>query len=188
MNRSFRKVHRKIAPILFLPLLLSAVTGIVYRLGFSWFQMPPRWGGVLLSIHQGGYLGAPLRSIYVLLLGLGLLGLGVTGLTMLQRWRDRPRSLTAQGSARRFHRVLAPLIVLPLIVSALSGVILRLSQSWFGVSGEPIRILLALHQGSYLGPILHPFYVLLVGAGLLFMLLSGINLTGIVHRRRSSST
>ena len=33
---NFRKLHRKIAPILFLPLLLSALTGISYRIGRSW--------------------------------------------------------------------------------------------------------------------------------------------------------
>ena len=32
-----RKIHRILAPFMFLPLTVSAVTGVIYRLGKSWF-------------------------------------------------------------------------------------------------------------------------------------------------------
>jgi hypothetical protein len=35
MNINLRKLHRKVAPVLFLPLFLSAITGIGYRIGKS---------------------------------------------------------------------------------------------------------------------------------------------------------
>ena len=52
-KRIFRKVHRKIAPILFLPLMLSALTGIGYRLGKSWFGMSGEQGEIFFIIYQG---------------------------------------------------------------------------------------------------------------------------------------
>ena len=79
---NWRKIHRFIAPILFLPLLLTTVTGVTYRLGRSWFGMSKDFAKVFLDIHQGAFLGADLRSFYVLLNGLGLVGLIVTGIVM----------------------------------------------------------------------------------------------------------
>ena len=43
---NWRKVHRFIAPILFLPLLLTTITGVAYRLGRSWFDIPFSAGDV----------------------------------------------------------------------------------------------------------------------------------------------
>lgn len=78
----WRKLHRFIAPILFLPLLLTTITGVAYRVGRSWFGMSKDVGKILLSLHQGSFLGEELRTFYVLLDGLGLVGLIVTGIIM----------------------------------------------------------------------------------------------------------
>jgi hypothetical protein len=91
---NWRKIHRFIAPILFLPILLTTVTGVAYRLGRSWFKIPKGEGSLaetLLSIHQGGFLGEQLRPYYVLLDGLGLVGLLVTGMFMMGLFGKRPR-------------------------------------------------------------------------------------------------
>ena len=90
---NWRKIHRFIAPILFLPLLLTTITGVIYRVGRSWFGMSKELGKVFLDIHQGAFLGADLRTFYVLLDGLGLIGLIITGLVMsgmFGRKRRRP--------------------------------------------------------------------------------------------------
>lgn len=79
-----RKLHRKIAPILFLPLLLSALTGVSYRIGRSWFGLSNEFGNLMMTIHEGRYLGKPLVPIYVLLTGLGLIGIVITGISMLK--------------------------------------------------------------------------------------------------------
>ena len=91
---NWRKIHRFIAPILFLPLLLTTITGIAYRLGRSWFDIPKGKGTLaetLLTIHQGGFLGEQLRPYSVLLDGLGLIGLIVTGIIMMGLLGKRPR-------------------------------------------------------------------------------------------------
>lgn len=78
------KLHRKIAPIIFIPLFLTAFTGIAYRLGRSWMGLSEEKADILLIIHQGEFLGEPLVPIYVLSVGLGLIAMLVTGLTMVR--------------------------------------------------------------------------------------------------------
>ena len=184
-NFRWRKLHRKIAPIVFLPLFLCAITGIFYRLGYSWFSLSREQGELLLSIHEGSYLGNQLKPVYVLLVGLGLLGMIVSGLTMTKLFGDsRPERAESKLNWRKVHRLAAPIVFLPLTVSAVTGLLYRLGRNWFGLSGEQTRIFLIIHQGSYLGDFLKPIYVLLVGLGLIGMLVTGINMTGIFRKRR----
>lgn len=88
---NFRKLHRQVAPIIFIPLLLTALTGVTYRLAQSWFGIEEDAAEIFMVIHQGSYLGKELRPFYVLLLALGVIGLIVTGLTMTKFFgRARP--------------------------------------------------------------------------------------------------
>lgn len=184
-KRTFRKIHRKIAPILFLPLVLSALTGLSYRLGKSWFGMSSDNAEIFMIIHQGEYLGDQLKPIYVLLLGLGLLGAIASGLTMTAIFNKNPKSPpNSQINFRKVHRLLAPIIFLPLIISALTGIIYRIGKSWFGMSADTAHIFMQIHQGEYFGDFGKPIYVLLVAIGLIAMLITGINMTGIFRKPR----
>ena len=82
-----RKVHRVLAIIFSLPLLISAVTGIAYQMGGKWFGADKEVLKFLLSIHQGSWLGNTWRPFYILFLGLGLIGLCLTGIRMVIRNR-----------------------------------------------------------------------------------------------------
>ncbi|MEA5419467.1 PepSY domain-containing protein [Spirulina sp. CCNP1310] len=178
---NFRQLHRKIAPILFLPLLLTALTGVGYRLGRAWFNLPHEIGDVLLGVHQGSFVGKPLVPIYVLWMGLGLLGLVVTGIVMIkQRW-GKPQS--KQGH-RWLHRGVGAIACLPLLMSAITGISFRLGKTWFGLSDAQGSFLMALHEGRYLGNALRPFYVLMVGLGLGVLLFTGIQMTGIFRPKK----
>ena len=183
MSVAFRKLHRRIAPILFLPLLATALTGVAYRLGRSWFGIPSSVADFFLVIHQGEYLGQPLVPIYVLLVGVGLIGLIVTGLTMIKRPGNRPQNRT-QLTLRKSHQILAPIVFLPLLVSAVTGIAYRLGKAWFGISNQQAATFLRIHQGTYLGPSWRVIYVFLLGLGLVAMLFTGIKMTGIFPRRR----
>lgn len=91
---NWRKLHRFIAPIIFLPIFLTTITGVAYRLGRSWFNIPKGDGTLaetLMMIHQGGFLGKQLIPFYVLLDGIGLIGLLVTGLFMMGIFKKRRR-------------------------------------------------------------------------------------------------
>ena len=74
---------------------------------------------------------------------------------------------------RTLHRTLAPIVLLPLLITVTTGVIYRLSKDWFGFSRDQVHFLMTLHEGEYLGPTLEPIYVLLNGLGLLWMLVTG---------------
>ena len=91
---NWRKLHRFIAPIIFLPIFLTTITGVAYRLGRSWFNIPKGYGTfteTLMMIHQGEFLGKQLMPFYVFLDGLGLIGLLVTGLFMMGILKKRRR-------------------------------------------------------------------------------------------------
>ena len=81
-KRTLRKLHRQLAPILFIPFLLTATTGIIYRIGNSWFGMPAKYAKLMMYIHQGTFVGNQLRPIYVLLNGLGLVAMLISGIVM----------------------------------------------------------------------------------------------------------
>ncbi len=77
---------------------------------------------------------------------------------------------------RQFHRQVAPIILLPFLITAMTGVAYRLGRSWFGLSRDQAHWLMEIHQGDFLGKQLEPIYVFLNGLGLLFMLATGIGI------------
>jgi uncharacterized iron-regulated membrane protein len=181
----FVKLHRQLALPLFVPLLLTGISGVAYRLGRSWLGLPKSFGQAMMTIHEGGFLGEPLVPFYVALVGLGLLALIGSGAALWFRFRRRsPAKLPPE---RNIHRLLAPIALLPLMLSAGTGIAYRLSINWLGVSEEQVKFLLKLHEGAYLGSTLRPFYVLLVGAGLLILLWTGVQMLGLARRTRRES-
>ena len=74
---------------------------------------------------------------------------------------------------RQWHRTLAPIVLLPLVVTVTTGVSYRIAKNWFGLSRDQVHILMSIHEGEYLGETLEPLYVLFNGLGLLWMLVTG---------------
>lgn len=183
MALNFRKIHRQSAPIIFIPLLLTSLTGVGYRLGRSWFGLSGDVASVLKAIHKGGFLGETLMPFYVLLMGIGLIGMVVTGLMLVRRKRNPNR--VSPKDQRWLHRALAIAGFVPLTISALTGIAYSLGESWFDLSPEASRVLMRLHQGSYLGPFLRVIYALLIGLCLVVLLVTGINMTGILRKHRA---
>jgi uncharacterized iron-regulated membrane protein len=190
----FRTVHRRIALVLIPLLAVSAVTGLTYRIGRNWFKMSDETGKVVRSIHEGAYLGDAIAPFYVLFTGGGLLLLIVTGVTMWRR-SDFPggRGSAASGVAkahpprrtvRWFHRIASIVLVLPLAVTALTGIGFRLTQSWLGWPKERAQWLMDVHQGTLLlGKDYRLYYVLFTGAALLLMLATGAKLIRLFRGR-----
>lgn len=88
-TRKLRQLHRKIAPVVFIPLFLTAFTGVAYRVARSWFGVSDEIGEALMFIHQGTFLGKELRVFYVILNALGLLAMLFTGIIMTGIFRSR---------------------------------------------------------------------------------------------------
>lgn len=85
----FRQMHRILAPIMILPILLTLITGSLYQLvdlggkgdAFGW----------LLELHKGHFGILNLEIIYPFLNALGLLTLAITGISMWFQMRRNPR-------------------------------------------------------------------------------------------------
>jgi uncharacterized iron-regulated membrane protein len=77
-----------------LPLLLTVCSGMAYRLLKDWGGFGRDQVHWLMVLHEGEWLGTTAEPIYVLLNGLGLLWMLVTGTTLAIRrlWRLRPRN------------------------------------------------------------------------------------------------
>jgi hypothetical protein len=88
-----------------------------------------------------------------------------------------PRAAKAFAVARRLHGALAPFVLLPLLLTVLTGMGYRLLRDWAGIGRDQAHILMILHEGEWLrrwlGADGETMYVLLNGLGLLWMLASG---------------
>ena len=88
-QRDIRKLHRVIAPLIFLPYLLTTITGVYFILGHSWFKMPDKLSQIMMGIHTGGFLGEELAPVYTLLNGLGAIAMLITGIYLSRMFVSR---------------------------------------------------------------------------------------------------
>ncbi len=85
-----RQLHRQLAPIMILPVLLTLITGVLYQIvdlggkgeDFNW----------LLAWHKGHFGSLNLETIYVFLNALGLLTLAITGIWLWYSTRRKSRN------------------------------------------------------------------------------------------------
>ncbi len=75
---TFRKYHRQLSIITLLPMIAVTVTGIVIPILESMGM--EQTAAFLSKVHTGQVFGSDL--VYCVLIGMGLLGLIVTGITM----------------------------------------------------------------------------------------------------------
>ena len=80
------------------------------------------------------------------------------------------------SNSRQFPKTLAPLVFLPLLISAITGLIYRISKDLFGFSRNEVHWLMSLHEGEWLGDNGEIIYVVLNSLGLLWMLITGFQM------------
>ncbi|WP_008317777.1 hypothetical protein [Leptolyngbya sp. PCC 6406] len=87
-----RQLHRALAPMMVVPLLITLLTGILFQTAIA----AGRSGDFLwlLEFHRGHFGPLNLQSIYPYLNGLGLLVMVVTGMVM---WFQRPKRRRVQS-------------------------------------------------------------------------------------------
>lgn len=164
---NFRKLHRQLSPWIFVVLVVSVLTGVGYRVGRAWFGMEREMGGWLMDLHTGEWLGSAVSPFYLLLPGLGLLFVAVSGFAVLLQRRSHLR-------LRLWHRILGAVLLLPLTVTALTGLAYKLGHAWFGWGKGDGDWLMTLHEGAWLGKDARAYYVLVTGGGLLALGLLGL--------------
>lgn len=87
-----RQLHRFLAPIMVLPLLITLATGVLFQFAdLTKHERQFRW---LLAIHKGHFGPLNLSVIYPFLNALGLLFLVVTGFAMWLQGRQRITRVT----------------------------------------------------------------------------------------------
>lgn len=177
MNRALMVFHRKVVPLLFPLIALTALTGVIYRVGRGWFGMEKKTGDFVLDVHTGGWLGDALSPYYVLLVGTCLLAALITGAVYLFR-------RGGGGWARRSHRLLGWVFLLPLAVTAATGILFEAGETWFHFPESTSKLLMTLHEGRWLGKGGRVYYVLVTGSALLGLGFIGLALWK--SRKRSS--
>lgn len=87
-----RRVHRFLAPIMVLPLLITLITGVLFQFADLTRQEDQfHW---LLAVHKGHFGALNLSIVYPFLNALGLLFLVITGFTMWLQGQRRNRPLS----------------------------------------------------------------------------------------------
>lgn len=170
IQNRLRIIHRKLAPWLLPFLFLSAISGITYRVGRSWFDFTEETGGVVLIFHTGEWFGMHGSVVYVILLGLGLLFLVISGLWM---WKT---SQSPKNKTKKSHRIIAVMLSLPLIITAVTGIAYQVGGKWLHADEKTLKLIMNLHQGSWLGPDLRLFYIILIGGGLIVLCITGLRM------------
>lgn len=91
LKRHLRSIHRTLAPIMVLPLLLSLTTGLLFQIAaINGKEADFIW---LLALHRGNFGSINLENVFVFFNALGLLFLAVTGIVMWwQTSRRRKKS------------------------------------------------------------------------------------------------
>ena len=90
LKRLFRKYHRLLASIIFLPLILTTITGMATTMTAEWQWNLGISRSLILGIHTGEFFH--LQAIYPMLNGLGTIGLLITGITMTGIFRHKQQN------------------------------------------------------------------------------------------------
>lgn len=81
----FRKLHRALAPIMAVPLLITLITGSIYQItDLAGNEVP--W---LLDLHKGNFGIINLETVFPFLNALGLLFLVATGISLWLQTRSK---------------------------------------------------------------------------------------------------
>lgn len=89
-----RQLHRTLAPVMLLPIIITLVTGSIYQIvDLGGNDDNYRW---LLAWHKGHFGFLNLETIYPFLNALGLLLLAITGISLWLQTRRKSRNRSGQ--------------------------------------------------------------------------------------------
>ncbi len=97
-------------------------------------------GDAVMNIHTGGWLGESVSPFYVCMVGLALLATLVSGASYLFR-------RGGGGAVRKWHRVLGAVFLLPLFVTASTGLLSEASDTWLHFPESFGKLMMTLHEG-----------------------------------------
>lgn len=86
-----------------------------------------------------------------------------------------------KGAFRKFHRLLAITVCVPLIITVATGIGMTIADEWFH-QNELTGILLRIHTYQIFG--LSAILPVFNGLGLIGLIVTGLSMTGLFSRRR----
>ena len=184
MKLPWYKIYRQFIPLLFLPLIATALTGIVYGIGDRFLTLPNIVVDILIFIHKGQFLGIKLVPIYVLLMGLGTFLICLV--TLIDSGDNSSEAPSSSFLSGVFYRPLVLILIIPLALCVETGVAYQLGKDWFGMSEQKTASFLSIHGGSSLGTFLGSLYTIITGFSLIALAIVGYRMvaTSAIQRRQ----
>ncbi|MBN3927201.1 peptidase [Nostoc sp. NMS4] len=84
-------------------------------------------------------------------------------------------------SFRKYHRILGIILSVPLVLTVLTGMLTTFVREWSVSIGVPASFLLSIHTGEIFH--LQGIYPILNGLGLLGLLATGLNMSGLFGKK-----
>lgn len=172
MVRFLRIWHGRLAIWISAMLFLTALTGVVYRVGRYYFEMPKSIGSIVLLIHTGNWMGTLGGILYVCLLSAGVYFFIASGWLMAM---NHP-GISKRNSLRKYHGWAGLFLSIPLLVSVTTGLIFHIGMNCFSLDESTQKFLMMLHEGRWLGVPGKVFYVVAVGLGAIGLALIGLRI------------
>lgn len=85
-------------------------------------------------------------------------------------------------SARKYHRIVAPIIALPLILTVLTGMLATIIREWSITPGLTSSLIISIHTGEIFH--LQAIYPILNGLGLIVLVVTGISMSGVFGKKK----
>ncbi len=83
---------------------------------------------------------------------------------------------------RKYHRILAIIIALPLTMTVVTGMLASMVKEWPIDTGISARFLLKIHTGEIFN--LQAIYPVLNGLGMIGLLVTGLSMSGLFRKRK----
>ncbi len=87
---------------------------------------------------------------------------------------------------RKYHRILAIIITLPLTLTVLTGMLTTVVKEWPINTEISARLLLKIHTGEIFN--LQASYPILNGLGMIGLLVTGLSMSGLFGRRKQPTS
>ena len=87
---------------------------------------------------------------------------------------------------RKYHRILAIIVALPLTLTVLTGMLTTVVKEWPINTEISARLLLKVHTGEIFN--LQASYPILNGLGMISLLVTGLSMSGLFGRRKQPTS
>lgn len=178
-------MHRYLAYAVILPLAMTTITGLLYKVLLEVFGVQKEKIKFLLKLHQMSILFPNSAVIYTTLLATLVTALTIFGYTMiynpLWKFRSGRNNRFAPRSMREYHHRYSSVLFIVLLFMSLTGGVYRFCRAALGVGKEDIHWLLELHHMGFLPTWLSVIWVIFTFACIFSLIVSGGRILPVIN-------